>query len=168
MTTEKHQPYGTDKLVEAYDRMMERARATVGATVQARLDKAMDAAVELGELTREEAEKVAAYLRRDLQNTARGLAASGKELRQWLRFDLQQIEDRVLETFGKMVDFSRIELAKLSGNLDLPTECHTGEVAGIGTLSCAKCGKELHFSKTGRIPPCPKCHHTVFTHRVSD
>lgn len=38
----------------------------------------------------------------------------------------------------------------------------TGEVAGEGILSCAKCGQTLSFEKTTRIPPCPKCHNNAF------
>ena len=39
---------------------------------------------------------------------------------------------------------------------------HTGEISGPGTLLCVACGTELHLHKTGRIPPCPKCHATQF------
>lgn len=166
MNDEKRQPFGTDKLVEAYNRMMERARSAVGAGLQPRLEKAKEVAVELGELTRDEAERVAAYLRRDLQDTARHLSDSGKELRAWLRFDLQQIENRMLETFSNLVDYSRVELGQFSGNLELPEEWHTGEIAGIGTLMCNSCGEALHFRATGRIPPCPRCRGTAF-HRNS-
>ncbi|MES9926605.1 MAG: hypothetical protein ABW158_00685, partial [Candidatus Thiodiazotropha sp. 6PDIVS] len=39
---------------------------------------------------------------------------------------------------------------------------HTGEVTGPGTLVCAQCGKEMHFKKTGHIPPCSGCKGTDF------
>ncbi|MDQ6955909.1 MAG: hypothetical protein Q9M21_01810, partial [Mariprofundaceae bacterium] len=29
-------------------------------------------------------------------------------------------------------------------------------------LTCKDCGHSMHFKKTGRIPPCPKCHKTDF------
>lgn len=163
MSDEKHQPYGTDKLVAAYDRMMHRTHEFVEKSFQEPLNKAVETAVELGELTRDEAERVAMYLKRDLQETAHHLSESRRELRDWFRFDLEQIENRMLETFSKLVDHSRIELARMSGKLDIEEPRHTGEVAGIGTLVCAECAKQLHFLETGRIPPCPKCHGTVFT-----
>ncbi|GAB4359796.1 MAG: zinc ribbon-containing protein [Gammaproteobacteria bacterium] len=159
---EKHQPFATDKLIEAYDRMMERTKELVETTVQQPIEKAMETAIELGELTREEAEKVAAYIRRDLEETARHLSESGKELRDWFRFDVQQIEARMWETFSKLVDYSRIELGRLTGTLQTEETWHTGEITGIGTLVCTQCGKEIHFHETGRIPPCPKCHGTVY------
>ncbi len=163
MSSEKHQPYATDKLAEAYDHMMERVRETVGKNLQQSLEQAQVTAVELGELTRDEAEKVANYLHRDLRDATEYLNEKGRELRDWFRFDLQQVEERILETFNRLVDTSRIELGRLSGNLPGNEERHTGEIAGIGTLACVACGAELHFHKTGRIPPCPKCHATVFS-----
>jgi hypothetical protein len=39
---------------------------------------------------------------------------------------------------------------------------HTGEVTSLGTLTCKGCQAEMHFKGTSRIPPCPKCHQTVF------
>jgi Zn finger protein HypA/HybF involved in hydrogenase expression len=41
-------------------------------------------------------------------------------------------------------------------------EYHSGEIIGLGTLACDKCGEKLHFHNPGRIPPCPKCHGTHF------
>jgi isocitrate dehydrogenase len=38
----------------------------------------------------------------------------------------------------------------------------SGEITSAGTLTCNACGHEMHFKKTGRIPPCPKCHATEF------
>ena len=162
MSDEKHQPYATDKLVEAYDQMMQRTQEFVEKSIQEPVNKAVETAIELGELTRDEAERVAMYLKRDMQETAQHLSDSGRELRDWFRFDLQQIEDRMLESFSKLVDYSRIELARMSGKLKIDATRHTGEVAGIGTLACVGCGTLLHFHETGRIPPCPKCHGTTF------
>ena len=31
-----------------------------------------------------------------------------------------------------------------------------------GTLTCKECDAEMHMTKSSRIPPCPKCHKTVF------
>ena len=159
---EKHQPYATDKLIEAYDQRWERAKEMTETTVQKPLEKAMETAVELGELTREEAERVYTFLRRDMEETAHHLSETGKELRDWFRFDMEQIESRMLEAFSKVVDYSRVELARMTGKLNVEETWHTGEITGIGTLSCVECGTEIHFHETGRIPPCPKCHATVY------
>jgi len=41
-------------------------------------------------------------------------------------------------------------------------EWHAGDVTSIGMLRCRHCGELLHFERTGRIPPCPRCHATVY------
>lgn len=162
---------GDDRLVAAYDRMMERARdllhkAREGAlpSLQQRLEEARDKAVELGELTREEAQSVADHLRRDLRDAAEHMESTEKELGDWLRFDLELIEDRIAELFSHMVDHTRAELDRLALEAEI-RGWHSGEISGPGTLYCANCGQELHFHATGRIPPCPSCHATAF-HRL--
>jgi hypothetical protein len=162
-----------DKGVHGYNRMMERVRATIEKAekntvpnLQHAIDAARDKAVELGELTREEADRVAEYLRRDLHDAGDFLARSGSELGDWLRFDLGQIEDRLLEMFSRAVDHSRIELMQLQHHAPAAWEYHTGEVTGIGTLVCTACAQNVHFHATSRIPPCPSCHGTVFV-RIS-
>ena len=67
--------------------------------------------------------------------------------------------------FSTVVDKTRLELDLLAMQSDA-LGWHSGQIAGIGTLECAQCGEQLHFHKTGRIPPCPKCAGTEFA-RIS-
>lgn len=150
-------------LVEGYDRMLKRIReAKPEQALQQRLQAAMEKASELGELTREEAEKIGDYLRRDLEAAADFISDSGKELKDWLRFDLDVVEQELGRLFAQMVDHTRMELDKLERQATKYGEWHTGEVAGIGTLECKSCGEHIHLHKTGHIPPCPKCKGTRY------
>ena len=153
------------KLTVAYNLMMERARTIIGeagkGTAHA-IDAAMEKASELGELSREEAEQVADYVRRDLHDAADFINDSGNELREWLRFDLDVVEQRIGELFASMVDHTREELDKIEKMANAVGEWHTGEIVGIGTLECKGCGEQIHFHKTGHIPPCPKCRGTRY------
>ena len=153
------------KLTVAYNLMMERARAILGEAEKGAahaIDAAMEKASELGELSREEAEQVADYVRRDLHDAADFINESGSELRDWLRFDLDVVEQRIGEMFATMVDHTREELDKLEKMANAVGEWHTGEIVGIGTLECKGCGEQIHFHKTGHIPPCPKCRGTRY------
>ncbi len=165
----------SEKLVQAYNRMLERVKAALDhaeqdtlPSIQQHIESAKKKAVELGELTRDEAEKIGIYVRRDLHDAAQYVADTGKELASWLSFDLQLVEQRVLDLFSTMVDKTRLELDKLGLRAKVADESkntniwHTGEVTGVGTLSCAACGQPMHFHATGRIPPCPKCYATTF------
>lgn len=162
-----------EKLVDAYNRMLERlnvAMEEVGRharpALQEQLKQAAEKASELGELGREEAEEIAAYLKRDIQDAAQWLADNGDELKDWLRFDIEQVEDRLFEAMNSVADKTRIELQALEEQAGLVGEWKTGEITGIGTLTCEGCGELLHFHTSGHIPPCPKCHGTRFK-RVS-
>lgn len=154
-----------EKLAAAYDRMLERTREGMKKAdkdLHQAVETAMERATELGELTREEAELVSIYVMRDLEDAAEFINKSGSELRDWLRFDLEVVEDTILQIFSQMVDHTRIALDQLQQRANAVGEWHTGEIAGIGTLQCKSCGEMLHFHQTGHIPPCPKCHGTKF------
>ncbi len=162
-----------DKHSHAYDQMLERTKeflSDAGKEAQPYVEKAMqyakEKAIELGELTKEEAEDIADYLRRDIQDAATFLGEHGEEIKDWLKLDLMLIEDKLLDMFSQVVDKTRLELDLLAMQAQAQG-WHTGQITGIGTLQCLECSEELHFHKTGHIPPCPKCGHTEFT-RISN
>jgi len=162
-----------EKLVQAYDRMLERTRGLLERArrdalpdIRKTIDRAQEKAVELGELTLEEAERIGEYLNRDLHDAAEYLSYTGKGLADWLHFDPQMAEARLTEVFSTMVDHTRLELDRLAEAAKRSQELHTGEVVGPGTLACGACDGRINFRKSGHIPPCPKCRGTAFT-RVS-
>ncbi len=157
-----------DRLAGAYERMLQRVHASLdarereGRNLRQQLEQAREKAVELGELTREEAERVAGYLERDLKDAAGFIADTGQQLRDWLRLDLERIEHGALDLFAQVADQTSLQLKALADRAQQAQNLHTGEVAGPGTLECVRCGKSLHFDRPGRIPPCPQCHGTEF------
>ena len=158
-----------ERLVQAYDLMMERvggafhkAEQDALPGLQHNIEIAKEKAVELGELTREEADKIAAYLRRDIHDAAEYLADTGEELSQWLRFDIELIEQRLWELFSQVADKTRLELLQLQERAKAASEYHTGEVTGPGALQCVGCGNLLYIKASAHIPPCAKCRGTVY------
>jgi len=167
--TPNNQKDTLEHLVEAYDTMLKRVSNAVEKAEQAtipalkkNIEHARETAIEVGELTRDEAEKIATYLERDMHDAADFLSETGKELKDWAKFDLELIEDRLLEMFANVADKTKIELDALAEQARRAAMYHTGEVTGPGTLSCTSCGKEIHFHKTGHIPPCAACHGTEY------
>ena len=153
------------KFSEAYDRMLMRTRETMDKAEKGlgeALEMAMQKASDLGELTREEANLISIYVMRDLEDAAKFIDKSGQELRDWLSFDINMVENTLLDIFSNMVDHTRDALDELKKRAEARGEWHTGEVTGIGTLQCKSCGEHMHFHKTSHIPPCPKCHGTKF------
>lgn len=158
-----------EKFTQAYERMLERSKAfltdashAVVPGLQKAMQAAKETAAEVGELTREEAERIGTYLKRDIDDAAEYLAEHGGELKDWLRFDVEQVESRVVDALSLLVDQTKVELTDLAQRAEHLGEWHTGEITGPGTLECDNCGEELHFKQAGHIPPCPKCRATVY------
>lgn len=160
-----------DKLIHGYNRMMERVRAALEKVehetpprLRQAIEYAKEKAVELEELTLEEAERIGDYLRRDMEDAAEYLASEEVEdLKAWFRFDVERIEEQLLEMFLSVADRARLDMLDLEEKLEEAQEYHTGEITGPGTLVCINCGEVLHFHKTSHIPPCPKCHESKFS-----
>jgi predicted RNA-binding Zn-ribbon protein involved in translation (DUF1610 family) len=161
-----------EKWLAAYDDMMVRVKTAIEEAEESTLpalrryiQNARDTAVELEELTREEAEKIAYFLERDLEDAGRHLADSGHELGDWLRFDIGLIEDRLLDALSKAADHTRLEMLQFERDLREGPPYNAGEIAGPGTLVCDSCGGMIRFHATGYIPNCPECGHTVYHRR---
>ena len=165
-----NRPY-TEKLVEAYNVMMLRVSETLSNATRAAGPKlrhaiaaAEEKAVELGELTREEALKIGGYLRRDLRDAGEYLASpGGEELADWLRFDINQIEHELFDKLLSVADQAKLDMLNFEEQLIEASTYRCGEITGPGTLACAECGEVLHFHATGHIPPCPKCHGSSYS-----
>ncbi|NEX16787.1 MAG: hypothetical protein C1943_09195 [Halochromatium sp.] len=161
--SKQEQPKSDDRLVKAYEQMLERARHAVDEAeeatpkLRAMLESARDHMVELGELSREEAHKVAEYIERDIEDAAHYLAETGEDLRAWWRFDLELIEQRMLDAFTSVADQTRIQLEQWSERARQASLYQAGQITGPGTLVCDKCGAETRFTRAGRIPACSEC-----------
>lgn len=156
------------RLEHAYDTMAARVQASLERagngidTLQKALASARETAVELGELTRDEADLVAAWVRRDLHDAGDYLSRTGHELGDWLHMDLELIEHALLDLIAKAADRTQLDMLKFQEETIQAGAYRTGEVTGPGTLRCSECGEELNFRAPGHIPPCPHCHNTTF------
>ena len=156
-STEEHEDVGL------YQRLADRAAEALldgRKTLDEALKKAGDEVAAGGGYTREQAEKVGNYLRRDLTEV-------GKKA--------QQARDAVIEAVephrvvaGMQSGLSRLlrtaadVLSEVAGKSEQVLEFKTGEVTSPGTLTCKGCCKEMHFKSTVKIPPCSECHKTLF------
>lgn len=167
MTEEKKDP--VDRMVAAYESMIERVHEAADDAekktlpwLRESLQDAREKAVELGELTRDEADKISRYVERDLHEAARFIADSGQEMRDWLRFDWQLMQNRMLDMFAGMADQTSQALRGFADQAREASLYHSDEVAAPGTLKCVACGEEISFETTGRVPVCPSCGGTRF------
>jgi hypothetical protein len=169
----EHEP-DKHREVRGYERMLEQLRhqltdwrAETGPRLRHALASARDHLVELGELSREEADRVADWLRRDVEEAADYTAKTQRDLSDWFRMDLQLIESWLWDKFSSVADETRLDWQRFQASVDEAAHYHTGEIAGPGTLICRACGETLQFVRTGHIPPCPHCRESVFRRPTS-
>lgn len=159
----------TDKLSQSYEAILDGAlkKARQGGSLFSHLaDEVREDLNALNELSKDEIALLKAYIKRDLTDAATYLDSTGNALKDWLGFDLTLIESKLLHNFSEAADKTTLELLEIQQQAAL-TPYHTGELTGIGTLLCDKCGAKLHFHQPGHIPPCAKCHHTQFHRETS-
>ncbi len=162
-----------DALGEVYEKLYENivkgirnAEEKSTAALHKIIEDARDTAVELGEVSKEEAEKLGDYLKRDLSDVIEHASKTGGELKDWLGFETTLLETEILDKLLDVADPTTVELFKLKLESRPTPTYHTGEITGPGTLTCDKCGEKIHFYRAGKIPPCPKCHETLFHREI--
>lgn len=149
----------------AYDRMLERieerlaeAESRTWEQVKAEIEEAVEFEEGLARLTREEIDLLSAYLRRDLGHLLGFLQDSDGSVREWLKLDLELIEQRLVELLFSIADRTRLETVELDQRLEHgPGHYMSGEVATAGVLRCMACGKMLCLTRTTHLSPCEEC-----------
>ena len=161
-----------DALGDSYEKLYEhvannfhRAEEKTEALFNKLIHEAKDNVMELKKISKDDADKVADWVKRDMADAAHYFAETGNELKDWFGFETTLVENQLLDMFIKAADQTTVNLLQLKEKSNLNISYYTGEVIGPATLKCDKCGEELQFRRAGKIPPCPKCHETSF-HRV--
>lgn len=159
---------GENKLTKAYDELMGHLYEALDDTLHSIAD-ALEIAKEktsaLGGHTQEEINKVADYVMRDVQHVATSptLADENNSLSEWLKFDIDLIENFALDAFMDIADKTKVKLAALEMEAQQYHPYKSGEVASPGTFTCDACGKQIAFKSTSLIPKCPACQGDSFT-----
>jgi len=162
------------KLIRAFDHMVERVSQTIheaeealAPTIDEMVLNAQSLAHDLHQLSQEEAERLGKSLKRDIQSANKILNQQGKELKDWLSFDLTLVEDKFLDLIARAADKTWLDFRSFESENKQGEVYRTGEVCSAGTLRCNSCGQTMRLSKTSHIPPCPRCHRTEFYRVVS-
>ena len=159
---------GENKLIKAYDELMNHLYEALDGTLHSiaeALDIAKEKTAALGGHTQEEINKVADYVMRDVQHVATSptLEDENNSLSEWLKFDIDLIENFALDAFMDIADKTKVKLAALEMEAQQYHPYKSGEVASPGTFTCDACGKQIAFKSTSVIPKCPACNGDAFT-----
>lgn len=161
-------PQDLETMSEAYKELLQKAVHTArqtGERLSEVLTRLKGEMTTLGQTPRPDQTPLAQFIQRDLTEAAHYLNKTGEELSTWLGFEEALIESTFWNVFSAAADQTTTELADIALQAAY-APYHTGEIAGLGTLSCDRCGEQLHFHKPGHLPPCPKCHGTSFHRQV--
>lgn len=117
---------------------------------------------ESSELSAEELNHVSKQVERDIKHAANNLPAHDENsLKEWLKFDIELVENLALDAFLSVADKTRLELAELEQHA-ITHKYESGDITIAGTFICDDCGKEIAFKNTSQIPTCPACHGHTF------
>ena len=156
-----------NKLIEAYNNLMRHLYEVMDDGIHSlaeALEKAKEKTSELGGLTQEELNKVSDFVQRDVEHAAHAInktKTDSDDLSEWLKFDIDLIENFALDAFMSVADKTSVELARLKTIAEVNTY-HSGEITSPGTFVCDQCNKEIAFKSTSVIPKCPECGSTTF------
>lgn len=151
------------KEVGLYERLATRTAELLDSgrkTFDEAFKKAREEVASAGDFSREQVEKVSGFVRRDLTAIGANASRTGETIKK--ACDPQRVTYGVQSVFSRILTGAADLLGDWAEKTEKQLEFRTGEVTSLGTLQCKACEAEMHMKKTGRIPPCPKCHKTVF------
>jgi hypothetical protein len=157
----------TDKLIDAYNAMAERASATLEHAkegvdnINEAVDQAVETAVELDEMSRDEAERVALYLKRDLHDAGEHASREGHELADWFHMDMELIEASLLDLVSRAADPTTLDQLRFQLE-NQARQYQAGDITAPGGLQCEECGHVHRHESTGKLPVCTACGSTRF------
>ena len=156
-----------NKLTKAYNDFMEYMYEATDDTIHSiadTVDSAKEKISEIGGLSQDEISHVADAVSRDIHHAANSLPDNSNDsLTEWLKFDIELLENFALDSFLEIADKTRIELAQLSQTAKQFSHPYkSGELTAPGTLCCEKCGKVIAFKSASIIPECPDCGANTF------
>lgn len=163
MSDNNQQPPHDQDDVRIYEKLISRTEELLQSgrkTLEEALKKSADELQNAGDYTREKTERIMSYVRRDIQH----LTDHADKARQSFReaFEPSRVSAGVQSLFTKILSSTSETLGAWARKSEQRLEFKTGELTSPGTLTCLSCGEEMHIRKTGRIPPCPSCHKTIF------
>ncbi|WP_165855450.1 zinc ribbon-containing protein [Marinobacter sp. JSM 1782161] len=168
--SEKQTPEFTGQALKVYNRMLERVVAQLNQVerkswdaLRESVDEAVEFENELEEMTREEVDLLAAYVKRDVGHLMHFVEETGEGVGEWLRLDLALIERQLLDLLFSVADRTRLDTLELDHKLHHdPGQYIAGEIATAGVLRCVACGHMVCLVETSHIQPCDACNSHYF------
>jgi len=142
-----------EKLTARTSEILEDGRKTLDEA----LKKAKDEMTRAGDFSKEQVDRVGEFVRRDIIESAGKAVEAVKNA-----VDPQRLSAGIQDFIARILTSTADAISGLAQKTEENLEHKTGEPTSAGTLTCKECGAQMHLKHASRIPPCPKCHKTVF------
>jgi len=146
-----------DQLAASFVEFFEGGAEKSAAFAQTALEKARKQLTSAGAFSEEQGLKLKKFMERDFAHMATEMRDEAKE-----KLDPSRLSVGALSSIASLLRGAGSMLSDVANRADRNLKCRSGEITTAGTLICSACGHEIHKRKTGRVPPCPKCHATEF------
>ncbi|SFG00786.1 zinc ribbon-containing protein [Neptunomonas qingdaonensis] len=164
-SSESNQPGFKQDVPSIYNRVLDRLTDTLENVehhswdyLQEKIEEAVELELTAEEMTRDEMDLLTAYLKRDLKQLGYYAHETGEGIAAWLHFDLNVLENTVVEKLVALADQTRIDQERLREQLaNEADEYMAGEIAAVGTFECQSCQQQMQLKKTSLIEPCKAC-----------
>ena len=149
--------------VSLYEKIISRTEELLGGgrkNLDEALKRAGDDLSSAGDFTREQAEKISTFIKRDIQHAVDNTGKSRETVKEAV--DPKRVAVGAHSIFSKILSNTAETLSEWAKKSEQQLEFKTGEVTSPGALTCKNCGEVIHMKKTAKIPPCPKCHQVLY------
>jgi len=147
-----------DELVSKFHKLLDASAGKTSDLSHVAMEKAREQLTIAGHFTEEQGQKLKTFLANDFSRLTQDMKVGAKE-----KLNPSRLGAGALSSMSKLLHKTGVALSGFADKADDALACKSGEVTNAGKLKCHACGYEMNFKKTGRIPPCPKCHKTEFT-----
>jgi isocitrate dehydrogenase len=154
----------SDKETDQYDEMAARFKELFEAGTEksseyakVAMEKARQQLTAAGSVSEEQGKKLKEFLERDFSHMADAVRDEAR-----VKLNPSRLSTGALASISSLLEVAGSALTGAAKKAKQSLSCRSGEITAAGTLTCLACKHEMHFKKTGRIPPCPKCHKTEF------
>lgn len=149
-----------DRLAERFSVLYRDGKERTNEAMEVAISRAKEELAAAGEFTQQQGDVLAAYLKRDLEQTGIELADLGRSAKEKLH--PARLGAGAMSSLAAALEFAGDTFQEWAKRTDSALVYRTGEITGAGTLQCNACGGRMRFKRTGTVPPCPHCGQTTF------
>lgn len=151
----EHEESQYEKLAHKTAELLDSIKDKTPEAVEKIIEAAKKELVDAGEIGSKKAEEFANYLKKDLKFSKEDFSKLSDIIKD--KSHPSRVGAGILNVFHDVAQAVGTQLTALADKAEDKLTFKTGGMTGPCTLTCTKCNKQIHLTKTARIPPCSGC-----------